>query len=81
MSVHLFWFLYGMTALCLLAQEDMQQQTCYHDSQGTYLDSVVVVPAQEETTNKQDSTEYYYYSSQILFKAVHCYIVFCLFFL
>jgi hypothetical protein len=69
-----------MMALCLLAQEDMQQQTCNHDNQGTYLDAVVAVPAQEETANKQDSTKYYHYGSQILCKAVHCYIVFCLFF-
>ena len=58
-----------------LAQEDVKQEAYYHKNQGTYLYSIVVVPAKEIAADEQDSTENYDDGSQILFKAVHCYVV------
>ena len=46
--------------LCFFAQEDVEEQTYYHHSQGTNLDSVVAVPTKEITTNEQSSSKNYY---------------------
>ena len=46
--------------LCFLAQEDVKEQTYYHHSQGTNLDSVVAVPTKEITTNEQSGSKNYY---------------------
>ena len=53
----------------------MEQQTSYHEYQSSHLNSVVVVPAKEITAYEQDSAKNHYDGSQLLFKAVHCYVV------
>ena len=58
-----------------VSEEDVQEETNYHQDKCSYLNSIVVVPAKEETADEQDGTQNYYDSSQILFKAVHCYVV------
>ena len=58
----------------------MEQETCYHKYQSTHLNSIVVVPAKEITAYEQNSAQDHYDGSQILFKAVHCYVVLFVFF-
>ena len=58
-----------------LSQEDVEQETYYHQTHSSYLDTVVVVPAKEETADEQDCTQDYHDCSQILLKSVHCYVV------
>ena len=61
--------------ILFLAQEDVEKEANDHQDQGSYLDAVVVIPTKEETADKQDGTKNYYDGSQILYKAVHCYVV------
>ena len=77
---HLVWLFVCWESLVFLAQEDVQEETNYHQDKCSYLNSIVVVPAKEETADEQDGTQNYYDSSQILFKAVHCYVVLSFFF-
>ena len=46
--------------LCFFAQEDVKEQTYYHHSQGTNLDSVVTVPTLEIADDEQYCSKNYY---------------------
>ena len=73
-----FWEIWGFL---FLAQEDVEQETCEHQYQGSYLNSIIVIPAKEETADEQDGTKNDYDGSQILLEVVNCLCCFiCLFF-
>ena len=74
-----FWGVWVL--LVFLAQEDVEQEACYHQNEGSYLYTVVVVPAKEETADEQNCAKNYYEGSQILLEVVHVYIVYLFFLL